>query len=121
MQYNGSMHTESNVIDLTALRDRSCIVYSMDTSHQAFSTGAAADTVKSNKRSLVGSANYCIDSGIWKANEPLQTNLVVAMRECADSNPIMPQERVAKGKSLIELLYGLESLRKRGPENEMDV
>ncbi len=121
MQYHASMHTESNVIDLTVLPDQISIVYSMDNSHQAFSTSAAVDSVKSNIRSLVGSVSYYIDSGTWKANEPLQTNLAIAMRECADSNRHGPQARVAQGKSLTELLYGLESLRKRGSENEADL
>ena len=121
MQYHASMHTESNVIDLTVLPDQSSIIYSMDNSHQNSSTSAAADNVKSNTRSLMGSVSYCIDSGTWKANEPLQADLAIAMRACADSTPHVTQARVAKGKSLTELLYGMESLRKRETENETDV
>ena len=121
MQFNASIPTESNVIDLTVLHSQSSIVYSMDTSHQAFSKDALGDSEKSNSRSLVGSLRYCTDSKIWKANEALQGNLAAAMRERADSILHAPKAGAAKGKSLTELLYGLESLRKRGSENETDV
>ena len=120
-QFNASIHTESNVIDLSVLRDQSAIVYAMDTCHQPFATDASAGTERQSPRSLVGSLSYCTDSDTWKEDKSLQANLVAASRECADSHPDAPQAGAAKGKSLTELLYGLESLRKRGSDNETDV
>lgn len=117
MQFHASIHTESNVIDLTLLGNQSSVVYSMDTSHQAFSTDALVDTEQSNSRSLVGSVSYCPDSKTWKVNGSLQERLVEAMRGCAQGNLHAPHNKAAKEKPLTELLYGLESLRKRGADN----
>ena len=118
MQFNTSIYTESNVIDLTVLRKQESVMYSMDTFHQAFSTHALADTGEGSSRNLVGAMIYCAESKSWKVNEVLQANLAVTMRECADSNPDVPRVEVPKGSSLVDLLYGLEGLRKRGSENE---
>ena len=120
MQFNTSIHTESNVLDLTLLRNQNSVVYSMDTSRQAFSTEASPDTAESNSRSLVGSLSYCTGGTTWEMNEALQADLVATMRECANSNLHVPQTTEAKGKSSTEVLYGLESLRKRGAENEAE-
>ena len=121
MQFNASIPTESNVIDLIVLRDQCSVVYSMDTSRQAFSTDALADTGKQSSRSLVGSLSFCSDSQTWRDNKSLQENLVAATRKCADSHLHIPQVGAAEGESFKELLYGLESLRKRGSENETNL
>lgn len=121
MQFNTSIHVDGNVIDLTVLPDQNSVVYSMDTSHQAFSTKASVETVKQSSRGLVGSLRYCTDSKTWKENEALQANVIAATRECADSHLYVPQAGAAEGKSLTELFYGLESLRKRGSEIETDI
>lgn len=121
MQFNASIFTKSNVIDLTILHNQSSLVYSMDTSHQAFSTDASADIGNQSPSNLVGSLSYCSDSKTWKENQALQANLVAATRECADSHLNDPQAGTINGKSLTGLLYGLESLRKRGSENEIDL
>ena len=118
MRFKSSIQVESNVVGLAVLRNQNSIVYSMDTFHQAFSTDAPADPEKQISRSLVGFLNYCTDSNKWEENQSLQENLVAATRECADSRLLVPQAEAAQGKSLTELLYGLESLRKRGSENE---
>lgn len=93
----------------------------MDTCHQPFATDTSADTERQSSRSLMGSLSYCRDSDTWEEDVSLQANLDAATRECADSHPDTPEAGAAKGKSLTELLYGLESLRKRGSENETDV
>ena len=63
-----------------------------------------------------------MDSKIWKVNGSLQANLERAMKECADANLNVSQTRAAKEKPITELIYSLESLRKRGSENnETDV
>ena len=118
MQFNASIHTESNVIDLTVLGEQRTVIYSMDTLHQAFSTHALADTGEANSRNLVGAMIYCAEFKSWKVDEVLRANLAATMRECADSNPDVPRVEAPKGSSLVDLLYGLEGLRKRGLENE---
>lgn len=120
IEVNTTIHTESNVIGLTVLRDQSSVVYSMDTFHQAFSTDAQ-DTGKQISRSLVGSLNYCTESQTWQENRALQSKLVAATSDWADSHLHVPQAVATEGKSLTDLLYGLESLRKRGSENEIDM
>ena len=122
VQFHTNISTESNVIDLTVLRNKSSVVYSMDTSHQASSTDVPADFCTSSSQRLMGSLSYCTDSKSWKVNEFLQANLDRAIRECADASPDISQTRAAKEKPITELLYGLESLRKRGSDNnETDV
>ena len=117
MQSHTNISTESNVIDLTILHNQNSVVYSMDTSHQASSTDLSAGSGISSSQCLMGSLSYCTDSKNWKVNESLQANLERAIRECADANLNVSQTREAKEKPITELLYGLESLRKRGPDN----
>ena len=121
MQFNISIHTESNVIDFALLPNQHSVVYSMDPSHQAFSTDVAADNGKQSSRSLVGSLNYCMESKTWKESEALQANLIAATRECACSHVNGSQAGADEGKPLTELLYSLEGLRKRTAENEIDI
>ena len=121
MQFNTSIRTEGNVIDFALLPNQHSVVYSMDPFHLAFSTVVAADTGKQSSRSLVGSLKYCMKSKIWKENEALQANLVAATRECSCSHVNGSQAGVDEGKPLAELLYSLESLRKRTSENETDI
>lgn len=121
MQFSTSTHTESNIIDLTVLRNQNSVVYSMDTLHQAFSIDALADTEKQSSRSFMGSLIYDSDSKAWKENQALQANFVAATKECADSQLHIPQPEAAREKSLTELFYSLGSLRKRGSEVEIDV
>lgn len=119
LQFDATIQTPSNVIDLALLRNQSSVVYSMDTFHQPFSTDASADIGKLNPP--LGSLSYVTESRTWQVIEALQANLVTATRECAERNLRAPGIGTANGKSLTELLYGLESLRKRGSENETDV
>ena len=121
MSFLSSMHTESNVIGLTVLHNQTSIIYSMDTLHQAFTTDSLVDSEKSSSRSLVGSLTYDTDTETWEENQALQKPLGVAMRQCADKDLSLPQAETGKGKSLTELLYGSESLRKRGSENENEM
>ena len=118
VQFHTNISTESNVIDLTILRNQNSVVYSMDTSHQASSTDVSADSGISSSQCLMGSLSYCTDSENWKVNESLQANLERAIKECANANLNVSQTREAKEKPITELLYGLESLRKRGPDND---
>ena len=63
-----------------------------------------------------------MDSKIWKVDKSLQANLERAMKECADANLNVSQTRAAKEKPITESIYSLESLRKRGSDNnETDV
>ena len=119
VQFHTNISTKSNVIDLTILRYQNSVVYSMDTSHQASSTDVSADSEISSSQCLMGSLSYCTNSENWKVNESLQANLERAIRESANANLNVSREtREAKEKPITELLYGLESLRKRGPDND---
>ena len=122
VQFHTNISTECNVIDLTLLRNQNSVVYTMDTSHQASPTGVPADSGTSSSQRLMGSLSYCNNSKKWKVNESLQANLERAMKECAYANPNVSQTEGPKEKPITELLYGLESLRKRGSDNnETDV
>lgn len=116
----GSYAVEANVIDLAILPDRGSIVFSMDMIHCSFSTTVTVSEVDQYTRAAVGAIKVSAD-GLWFEEDlEMYAKLAPAMAHCASSHPSVEQKGVAKGKSLRELLYGLESLRKRGGEDWLD-
>ena len=104
--------TDGNIIDMVVLEDRSSVIYSMDNIHEPFSRAEEDDG--SAPRPLVEAIHFLRDPQRWEEDLNLDDKLLPALDECAKIGPLVPQKNTAKGKSLKELLYGLESLRKRG-------
>ena len=111
----GPLH--GNVIDVVAIQDQGAIVYSMDTVHEAFSTTTVANDQAQKERSTIGVMKItqnAISETCLQQSQHLQ--LVTAMKQCIQRQSFIHENLTAKGKSMRDLLYGLESLRKRGGE-----
>ena len=103
---------------MVVLQDRSSVIYSMDNIHRPFSKMEEdSDTVAT---SLVQAIHYLRDSQRWEEDLSLDDALLPALEAFAKSRPLPPQKTAAKGKSLKELLYGLENLRKQGIGTDAD-
>lgn len=115
MEYRGFSNVEGNVIDVAimTMNDKGAVLYSMDTIHKPFSTSMMEDG-EAGLRPSVGAFSFVPSSGSWQQASDLADTLLQNMEDCARSRPFFGQANAAKGKSLRELLYGLENLRKRG-------
>ena len=111
IEFRETYPTEGNVIDMVVLQDRNSVLYSMDNVHKPFSNTEDSDSAS---RSLVEAIHFLRTPQRWEEDLNLDDALLPALEACAKTRPLMPQKNAAKGKSLKELLYGLESLRKRG-------
>ena len=109
--------TEGNVLDMVTLQDRRSIIYSMDNVHQPFTTTDARRDATSS--SFAEAIHFLRGPQRWEEDLNLDDSLLPALEMCAKNRPILPQTKVGKGKSLRELLYSLESLRKRDMENDV--
>ena len=110
---------KGNVIDVIAIQDQEAVVYSMDTVHEAFSTITVANDQAQRERSSIGvmkiTQNAMSDMCLQQSQHP---QLVTAMEQCIERQSFIHENSTAKGKSMRDLLYGLESLRKRGGEEQ---
>lgn len=108
-----------NVIDVVAVQDQGAVVYSMDTVHEAFSTSTVANDQAQKERSIIGVTKITqntMSEMCLQQSQHLQ--LVTAMEQCIQRQSVIHENSTAKGKSMRDLLYGLESLRKRGGEEQ---
>lgn len=108
---------EANVIDMAILSDRGSLIYSMDMIHCRFSTSVTASEEEQHSRLAVGAIRLTADDSWFEKDLDLHEELVPTMEQSARSRLLTEQKNTAKGKSLRELLYGLEGLRKRGGED----
>ena len=122
MEYMGTYGPlEGNVIDVVVIQDQGAVVYSMDTVHKAFSTTTVASDQAQKERLTVGvmkiTQNVMPEMFMQQRQDP---QLVTAMEQCIQRQSFVHENLAAKGKSMRDLLYGLESLRKRGGEEQND-
>ena len=108
---------EGNIIDVVALADRDIFVYSMDCIHKPFCTVHLATDDDQNIRPCMGCLQYDAQRNGLEASSILHNELFSEMEACARSQAVVEQKNAAKGRSLRELLYSLESLRKRGGDD----
>ena len=111
---------EGNVIDLAVILDSLSILCSMDALHEPFSTTAVGTNRSQSYRPFVVAKRLMLESPSLHKDVELHKQLVPAMEACVKAQPFVEQKNAAKGKSLKELLYGLESLRKRGSDDVDD-
>lgn len=110
---------EGNVIDVVAIPDQGAVVYSMDTLHEAFSTTTVANDQAQKERLPIGVMKITQDAMSEMCLQQCQhPQLVTAMEQCIQRQSFIHENSTAKGKSMRDLLYGLESLRKRGGEEQ---
>ena len=134
LTYLGVHAAPGNIIDAAVLPDTATVLYSMDTIHSPFSTTMAPGNTEAgeqgrsrshnnneNLRPSISALHYDSKSASWREySESLPALLLQNVESCARSRPFVTQTTTAKGKSLRELLYGLESLRKRTGGVEME-
>ena len=110
---------KGNVIDIAVIQDQGAVVYSMDTVHEAFSTTTVANDQAQKERFTTGVMKITQNAMSKMCMQQHQhPQLVTAMEQCIQRQPFIYENSTAKGKSLRDLLYGLESLRKRGGEEQ---
>lgn len=105
---------EGNVIDVVFIEHGKFILYSMDTVHAPSSTTTIDINHGQNARPPVGllksiNLDWEKDSGSYK-------HLIESMQTCLGTLSDLQPKGTAKGRSLRDLLYNLESLRKRGSD-----
>ena len=114
--YNKTIELEGNVIDFVVLQNRMSIFYSMDTVHEKFSTSTlVGDEIQKSRRSTGALTVDCV-SARWREDNKSYEKLITSMQLHGKGHSISPENDAAKGKSLKDLLYGIENLRKRVSE-----
>ena len=116
LTFQASISLEYNVIDMVFVPQIDSVVYSMDTVHQPFSTTVGSSNDEQGLRRSVG-ALQATDVG-WEINTGTTKFLVESMKNAVTSQPTSSEETTVERRSLKELLYNLENLRKRGSEGE---
>ena len=71
-------------------------------------------------RPVVVVVHFASNSQLIEKDSSLHMDLLPAIETCAKGQLFVEQKNAAKGKSLKELLYGLESLRKRASDDAND-
>ena len=104
------IETEHNVIDITVLGGSGIILYSMDIYHEPFSTTIKSDKEKLESGVIFGSTrlNDCGGDGIENKDQ----SIVGALNRWVQGQGIESQTEYKPYS------YSLESLRKRGQEDE---
>ena len=103
-----------NVLDFVLIQDQ--IVYSMDIIHEPFSTTMTASDEVQKERPSVGVLKIATCQSLCEDSGGQDLPLIAAMEQRLQVQPDFYQTSATKGKSLRDLLYGLESLRKHGGE-----
>lgn len=93
----------------------------MDTIHKPFSTSVTADDQDQNVHSATGALRYNLGGAPNEAVTKSNGKLIAAMARAIEKEPSVLPEPTAQGRSIKELLYGLEGLRKRGTEEQEDI
>lgn len=109
--------TTGNIVDIAVSQDMLSLVYSMDTLHHPYTATLVGNEDTAPNHS-VGAFTFDVFSNAWTEKTRFEETLLPVLENCAQSQPFVWQTNAAKGKSLTELLYSLESLRKRTNENE---
>lgn len=113
LAFSRSYITRGNVIDMAVIANQHRIIYSMDCIHTPFSTVVINDSDAQDAAPVIGGISF-------SSKTPVDEDLVAVMDVCAKQSTITTPESAAKGKTLRDLLYGLESLRKRGADGDTD-
>ncbi len=116
VSFKASVSLEGNVIDVMFIPQIESVVYSMDAMHQPFSTTTLANAEEQESRPSVGAVQA--NKLGWEKESEATRGLVASMRKQLDNQPNALQDGKTKGGSVRELLYNLESLRKRSSEDD---
>ena len=114
LNHEETVCVEGNVLDVVFIKNPEFVLYTMDAVHQSFSTATAGISQRENPRPWVGVLNWT-NSG-WKKNAGPNGELLANMQVCLEDQPRNLDFGTAKRRSMRELLYNLESLRKKDSE-----
>ncbi|MCJ1270810.1 tRNA (guanine-N(7)-)-methyltransferase non-catalytic subunit trm82 [Lobaria immixta] len=115
IQYRGCCPVPGNVVDVTTLNETSTIIYSLDNCHVAFSTTVLASEAEQFSRPMLGYLSFDA-SGDWEGIGNLE-HPITCMEQSAKAQELVMNPGSENERSLRELLYGIENLRKRGQED----
>lgn len=115
LQYRGCCPVSGNVVDVTTLDERSTIIYSLDNCHTAFSTTALESEPEQLSRPMLGYLSFN-PSGHWEGIGDME-NPIACMEKSAKAQQPVLNPGSENERSLLELLYGIENLRKKGQED----
>ena len=101
---------------MNALRNKSIIIYSLDNYHIPFSTTIIESSEEQLSRPMIGCLSF-EDTGRWEEVDFMQDS-IACMQRIAESQESVGCSGLEKGKSLRDLLYGIENLRKRVNEEQ---
>ena len=99
-----------NVLDVEVLENRSTILYSIDNIHEKWSTKIVD---KGPLRPSVGAVTFSGSAQSWSKEATFDGIITVMNKEAMAQDGALQQGR-GKDAALSELLYSIESLRKRG-------
>ncbi|KAG8527047.1 uncharacterized protein KY384_008476 [Bacidia gigantensis] len=117
IEYWTTHRTEGNVISTVALPNSEGLLFSIDSLHIPFSTTIVSDRSDQNLQAYTGIVWSSLSSSPPQKALNTAQKLRLSLDACASEHDLVEQKNVAKGKSLQELLYGLEGLRKRGSDD----
>ncbi|KAL9586312.1 MAG: hypothetical protein Q9212_000980 [Teloschistes hypoglaucus] len=111
LRYECSKAVQGNVVDIAYSAHQNCIVYAVDTVHQALSQSQLQDGEMRTGKSRIGMLQYSAMVESWEVDLGLQD----AIGHAIDNAPqdVELEEDEAKKDSSESLLYSLEKLRKR--------
>lgn len=114
LRYQCSKAVQGNVVDLAYTTHQNCLIYAVDTVHQALSQFQVEDRNVWTGRVGIGILQYSAMIESWEVDLDLQE----AVGHAVDSAPKDDglEEDKAVGASSESLLYSLEKLRKRNQE-----
>ena len=117
LEYVRTHETSSNVIHMIPMPSFGSIIYCMDPLHAPFSTTHMNNDAELATRSCVSTLLVYPDEEQYQVDSRLLQETTSSANAVVRKYPSQEAAAdVSKGKTLEELLYGLESLRKR--ENE---
>ena len=111
---------DGNVLDVIFIRKASLIIYSMDILYKPFSTTVMANDDDLVVRPAIGVLQYRFDKASYERLFMPGADLCSTMQRAIKNRPFVQEKSNAKGRSIGDLLYGLESLRKRASEEDYD-
>lgn len=115
VKYERSIPVEGNVNSVVFIENRKIFLYSMDVNHMPSSTTDVQNSPGHRKRPTMGLLN--LTSLGWDKDDECNKNLIKSMEGCLNSQRDPRQHGIGHEGSVRELLYSLESLRKRGSED----
>lgn len=116
-----SITLEGNVLDLVCLKEQDFVFYSVDTTHQPLSSNIDVNDQDEIVPRAIGVLRYNSETTSYEKIVTPSPDLALAMESAIRNQSSVSEVPKAKGQSTRDFFYGLESLRKRGSEEQNDI